>query len=221
MPKSRPSLPGSIRTLPLGCVLGILVSCGEAATPPPSGPPVAWVAGDTLWSEGLARFFVLAQPLEVDRPVAEEVARHWVHVRAAAALAGDGSAIADAVIAEALADSAVSRMRRALRGDPDAETAAVLERVYAEGELRLIAHVLRRVARTGRREDRELQRRTAHGIARELANGGSWEEANARSEDLVARGERGIIGLSRGATFRPPSTASPSLSGRARRPASS
>jgi hypothetical protein len=62
-------------------------------------------------------------------------------------------------------------------------------------ELRLVAHVFRRVGPETSTAERDLQRRTAERILSGLVAGGSWDDAVAESQDVDTRDVSGLLGL--------------------------
>jgi peptidyl-prolyl cis-trans isomerase D len=199
-------MPRTRNVIALSALVPLVLACAERDPAAGPSPPAAWIAGDTLSVEALARLLVLAQPLSLEPAVVEEIARHWLHVRSLAALEPERVAadLPPEIFAEALSDSAVSRMRAALRGDPADEAARTADRIFAAGQIRLIMHVVRRVNAPARPDERELERRTAVTIAEDLARGGSWDVANARSEDVAARNAGGVLGLVEPGDLPPP-----------------
>lgn len=203
--KALRTMPRTRKVIALSALVLLAPACMERV-PAGTSPPAAWIEGDTLSVEALARLLVLAQPLSLEPAVVEEIARHWLHVRALAALDPEQVAaeLPTGIFAESLSDSAVSRMRTALRGDPAGEATQTADRIFAAGQIRLIMHVVRRANAPARRDERELERLTAVTIAEDLAGGGSWDDANARSEDVIARTAGGVLGLVEPGDLPPP-----------------
>ncbi len=181
----------------LGTGLLCLAGCGDYA----AGRGLAARAGDwTLTEDRLAELLVLAQPFPLDTGSVFDLVRHW---QGAAALALRSAAGDSLLVADALATSTWLDRREALlaadRDDRLSETVAlspaVVEDVFREGSLRLVAHVLRRVGPMTSSNERLLQQRTAERILGALVEGGSWDQAVSESEDVGSRQAAGILGL--------------------------
>ncbi|MGD8276521.1 MAG: peptidylprolyl isomerase [Gemmatimonadota bacterium] len=179
-------------------LLALLPACAggrEAA-------PVARFDGDTLTAARLAEVLVLAQPLPIDEPTALELAHHWLEVSLIAARAAAGDSLLDpATIDSAMApefrERRIARLFEAASAAALERAGAIVDSVYAAGEVRLIEHVFRRVGPDAKPGEREVQRVTALRIHDQLKAGGSWSAAVERSEDPDSRGENGLIGLVR------------------------
>lgn len=170
-------------------------ACGGDA-PLPSPPAVA--GPDTLTAEVLSSWMVLGQPMPVSVEVADGLARHWSEMTALALLEPgrlrEPAFIASVVWPEvrgAVLDSALSRRGSSLPPLTEGE----VEAIFRQGQLRIIARVLRRASPEAHPEERQRQRDEAFEIRRSLTQGASWNEAVARSEDEATRGEGGLIGL--------------------------
>jgi hypothetical protein len=186
-----------VRAVVASAALLLLLGCGN---PGVAGPrAVAWLAADTLNAEQLAHLLVLAQPFSLQPEAAADLARHWQHMLALASHASWADTLmlagVRAAAAPALRSSTVARLRSARFADAGVEAARSAAQRYAEGEVRLIGHVLRRAGAGTRRDEQEIQRRSAQAIHAELVSGAAWSEANVRSEDSEARAQDGIIGL--------------------------
>lgn len=168
-------------------------ACGDV----PEASTVATVEGWALTESRLAELLVLAQPFPLDSAAVEELARHWVGVAAFALRASRGDDLASE---EAAAASTWLEAREALLAaerdgrlglTPIPDPAAT----YEAGQLRLVAHVLRRVGPETSAAERDLQRRTAERLLSGLVAGGPWEEAVAESQDVDTRELSGLLGL--------------------------
>ena len=172
----------------------LLLACGNAGVVAPRA--VAWLGADTLSAEQLAHLLVLSQPFPLQSEAAADLARHWQHMMA---LAGSSDSLLlaglHAAAAPALRDSMVARLRVTRFADARAEAAGTVAQRYEEGEVRLIAHVLRRAGADARAEEHAIQRRATQAMHAQLLSGASWAEANMRSEDSEARAQDGLIGL--------------------------
>jgi len=174
------------------CVAG----CGDL-----TGRGVAARAGDwTLTEERLAELIVLAQPFPLDSLSVHQLADHWV---SAAALSLRSAAGDSLLGSEALAEATWLERREAIL-DADRENrlgsqitldAAAAEEIFADGRLRLVAHVLRRIGPETSSSERVLQQRTADRLLATLVEGGSWDEVVAESEDVASRSSGGLMGL--------------------------
>lgn len=183
-----------MRATPHGTLVSVLVAtlaagCGDAPAGSPAPQVVAWVGTDTLYVEQLGRLLVLAQPFPLEVGAAVDLARHW---QLATVLARDPSVARSAASSTPAHDAALEAFVAARL--PDGE-AADARSAYRAGDLRLIAHVLRRADRSARVEERTIQRRAAETLLHDLRSGGDWAAANRRNEDDAAREAGGIIGL--------------------------
>lgn len=170
--------------------------CGDL-----TGRGVAARAGDwTLTEERLAELIVLAQPFPLDSLSVHQLADHWV---SAAALSLRSAAGDSLLGSEALAEATWLERREAIL-DADRENrlgsqmtldAAAAEEIFADGRLRLVAHVLRRIGPETSSSERVLQQRTADRLLATLVEGGSWDEVVAESEDAASRSSGGLMGL--------------------------
>jgi len=158
-------------------------------------------AGDwTLTEERLAELLVQAQPLPLDSAAAYRLASHWVAAAALAlrSAAGDsllGSAALEAATWLDRREAVFAADREARLGAAAAVDAAMAETVFHEGRLRLVAHTLRRVGPETPSSRRLQQQRAAERLLSSLAEGGSWDEAVAESEDTETRSAAGLLGL--------------------------
>ena len=179
-------------------IVAVLVACSG----PPQEGPVAQFAGHALATERLADLLVLAQPLPLDTATAIELAHHWLEVMAIAARSAAGDSLLDpeavaAAMAPELRELRIGKLIERDAGDALGEALAIADSLYAEGDVRLLAHVFRRVGPDARPGEREVQRSTAEQIRQRLASGGDWADAVARSEDPDTRDRAGLIGLVR------------------------
>lgn len=172
-----------------GLIASLATGCGEAPAPAPANQAVAWVGPDTLYVEQLGRLLVLAQPFPLETGAAVDLARHW---QLATVLARDPSIGRAAATAAPAHDAALAAFVAARLPEDAADDA---RSVYRAGDLRLIAHVLRRADRSARVEERTIQRRAADAVLADLRSSGDWSAANRRNEDDAARAAGGVIGL--------------------------
>lgn len=162
---------------------------------------VAARVGDwTLTEARLAELIVLAQPFPLDSLAAHQLADHWV----TAAALSQRSAAGDSLLgSEAFAEATWLERREAIL-DADREArlgpevtldAASAGEIFARGELRLVAHVLRRVGPETSSSERVLQQRTAERLLTTLVEGGTWDQVLAESEDAETQSAGGLMGL--------------------------
>jgi hypothetical protein len=179
--------------LPLFLAVLALGACGEE----PEADVVAHVGDWTLSESELAELIVLAQPFPLDPGAVEDLARHWI---GAAALMGQVAAGDDMNSAEAVSASTWLERREALlaaerEGRLGLTPMPEPEAAFEAGDLRLLAHVLRRVGPETSEAERDLQQRTAERILAALIAGGAWDDAVAESQDPETRDASGLLGL--------------------------
>ena len=173
-----------------------LPGCGEL-----DDRGIAARSGDwILTEERLAELLVQAQPFPLDSAAVHQLARHW----AAAAAMALRSAAGDSLLGSEALEAAtwLDRREAVLAADREVRlgaAAAVDEAsagaVFHEGELRLVAHTLRRVGPETPSSERLRQQRAAERLHSTLAEGGSWDEVVAESEDMETRSMAGLLGL--------------------------
>jgi hypothetical protein len=179
----------------------LVAGCGDAREESPIEPGVlATVDGWSLSAERMAELLVLAQPFPLDSSAVIGFARQWVGAAALARLAAAG----DDLLTEDVARAATWLERREAMLALDRQdrlgvlavvTPPIAESTFRQGDLRLLAHVVRLVGPETPTEERALQQRTAQRILNELVEGGAWDEAVAQSEDLETRNAGGLLGL--------------------------
>lgn len=175
---------------------GAAAACSEIADRGLAARAGPW----TLSEDRLAELLAAAQPFPLEAGPARELARHW---EGAAALALRWAAGDSLLGSEAAAMSAWADRREALWavdlegrfGEQAAVSADSAVRIYEEGELRLVAHVLRRAPDDAPARMRTLQQRVAERILAELLAGGSWALAVQESEDERSRDGSGLLGV--------------------------
>ena len=173
-----------------------LAGCGDLAD-----RGLAARAGDwTLTEERLAELLVLVQPLPLDSAAAHELASHWVGAAALAlrSAAGDsllGSEALEAGIWLDRREAVLTADREARLGTGAGVDPTAAAEVFHGGELRLVAHTLRRAGPEASSSERLRQQRTAERLFATLVEGGSWDEAVAESDDVETRGAAGLLGL--------------------------
>lgn len=174
----------------------LLAGCGSES--PGARAPAAVAGPDTLSTETLSNWMVLGQPLPISVEVAEGLAQHWAEVSALALRGPDRlreSGFADSVmwpqVRGAVLDSVLARRLPA----PEPPPPPMVDSIFRDGRLRMIARVLRRASPEAHPEERQRQRDEAFAIHRALTQGASWNEAVARSEDQATRARGGLLGL--------------------------
>jgi len=85
--------------------------------------------------------------------------------------------------------------REQLFADQVEVTPEAVDSAYRVGEVRVLAHALRRVTPETTPEEKGRQLATALRLHDRLVSGGTWEEVNAQSEDSIARVNNGSLGL--------------------------
>ena len=192
-----------MRKLPLVVGLIVLSGCGALGDAFTAHPDVVVrVDGEELTVGRFAEILVLGQPLQLEASVADDLARHWVNVTVLSQRAAAGDSLMDSA-------SVISTMwferrqyllalfRERLFADQiDVSTEAV-DSAYRVGDMRVLAHVLRRVTAETTRAEKGQQLATALRLHDRLLAGGTWAEANEQSEDSIAKANNGSLGLVR------------------------
>ncbi len=181
--------------LAIGVVAGW--GCREAFTAHVTA--VARVGDRELSASRLADILLLAQPVPLERDVGLVFAQHWINITALGQRTAAGEPLLDTAVAlEALWFPVRQQVIGRLRGQRVAGlvqmTDAVVDSAYRVGNLRTVLHVLRAVTPDMSPEERQEQRQSAERIRDRLLQGGRWEQANAQSEDSVARDRDGNLG---------------------------
>lgn len=151
----------------------------------------------TLTEVQLAEILVLAQPFPLDSVAVGDLARHWITVAALAHRVAVGD---DLHGEEAVSASTWLERREALLAADREDRLGLTpvpdpEATYRDGDLRLVAHVLRRVGPETSTAEVDLQRRTIERLLASLVDGGAWEDAVAESQDPETREASGLLGL--------------------------
>ncbi len=158
-------------------------------------------AGDwRLTEDRMAVILVSAQPFPLDSGAVGQLADHWVAAAALSqrAAAGDslmGSEAIEMVTWAARREAYLAADREDRLGAGAAVTSADAAAAHAEGSLRLIAQVFRRVGPEASSSERLQQQRTAERLLETIVAGGSWIDAVAESEDAVSIPSGGVMGL--------------------------
>ncbi len=176
--------------------LAALAGCGDL-----TDRGVVARAGDwTLTEERLAELLVLAQPFPLDSVAVAEMVDHWVAAAAMSLRAAAGDSLLGSEALEAFAWAArregmLVADREQRLGTAVMVTSAEAAAVHEEGSLRLVAQVLRRTDPGMSSSLRLQQQRTAERLLQGIADGGSWIDAVAESEDDASKPSGGVIGL--------------------------
>ena len=163
---------------------------------------VAQVQDQELSVDRLAQLFAQGTDIRVGRDVAYELAHHWVNVTAFAKRMAAGDSLLDSALVRnamwlELMQLNIARFTRDLLSDRRQLSEVAVDSAFRVGEMRMLAHVLRRVGPETSPAERERQRLTAERIRERLMDGGSWESANEQSEDEAAKAANGSLGLVR------------------------
>lgn len=186
--------------------IGLLgfTACSEAFT---TNVTVVARSGDAeLTVNRLAEIVATAPDIPIQREVIELLAFRWVELAAWAQRAAAGDSLIDStLIMEAMwpdTRGAVVDSFLALRwGELDPVEPAQVDSAYRSGQLRMIAHVLKRVTDSMTPEQKAAKKTEAERLWATLENGGTWAQINAANDDEVARQQGGLLGiLRRGAT---------------------
>ncbi len=190
-----------MRKLPWVVGLVLLSGCrvlSDAFTAHPE--VVVRVDDEELTVETLAQLLVLGQPLPLQLGIAEELALHWVDVTALSRRAAVGDSLLDrATVLETMwlerRQFLLSLFREQLFADQVALSPEAVDSAYRVGEMRVLAHVLRRLTPETTPEEKGQQLALALRLRDGLMAGGSWQEANEQNEDEIARANNGSLGL--------------------------
>ncbi len=174
-------------------VFAVVAGCDRGRQPEVVARSGEW----TLDVSRLADLLVLAQPFPLEFEPTAELARHWIAASAMTQRAAAGESFASD---DAVETSTWLERREALLGieREDRLRSVVVESpeaVFLEGDIRLVAHVLRQVGPETPAAERDLQRRTSERILATLVRGGGWSGAVAESEDVDTRSSAGLLGI--------------------------
>jgi PPIC-type PPIASE domain len=167
---------------------------------PESNAVAARVGEEHLSSDRLAELLVLGQPLPLRQDVAAGLARQWVELTALAHGLASGDSFLDTALALESAWFEVEQALIAAHRDTSAIHAIQLspreiDSIYAAGELRIIAHIVKAVPETADSAFKAQQRRAAQAILDQLLEGVPWTRAVAASDDAQSRAQNGSLGL--------------------------
>ncbi len=158
-------------------------------------------AGDwTLTEARLAELLVLAQPFPLDRAAADDLVRHWMVAAAIALVHQAGEPLSGVEATQAATwlnrrEHLLALDREQRLGDRVRMDREQVRRVFEEGSLRMVAHVLRRTGPETSSSERILQQRTAERLLQTLVDGGAWDQIVAESEDVESKANGGLLGL--------------------------
>ncbi|MCZ6915731.1 MAG: peptidylprolyl isomerase [Gemmatimonadetes bacterium] len=163
---------------------------------------VARVADHELTVGRVVGMFVGAQPLPHTREVVDGLARNWIDLTVFARRMAEGDSLLDSAsvleamwfeVRQVLNEEWADRLK-AERLDVGP---AVVDSAFRAGELRMFAHVLRRVTPADSAGTNERQYATIERIHQRLTSGGTWAEANEQNEDQQAKALDGNLGVVR------------------------
>jgi hypothetical protein len=192
-----------MRKLPWVVGLVLLSGCRGLSDAFTAHPDVAVRMGDEeLTVERLAHLLVLGQSLPLQLGVAEELAMHWIDVTALSRRAAVGDSLLDrATVLETMwferRQFLLALFRQQLFADQVALSPEAVDSAYRVGEMRMLAHVLRKLTPETKPEEKGQQLALALRLLDRLMAGGSWQEANEQNEDEVAKANNGSLGLVR------------------------
>jgi hypothetical protein len=190
-----------MRKLPWVVGLVLLSGCrvlSDAFTAHPE--VVVRVDDEELTVARLAQLLVLGQSLPLRLDIAEELARHWVDVTALSRRAAVGDSLLDrATVLETMwlerRQFLLSLFREQLFADQVELGPEAVDSAYRVGEMRVLAHVLRRLTPETTPEEKGQQLALALRLRDRLMDGASWQEVNEQNEDETARANNGSLGL--------------------------
>ncbi len=190
-----------MRKLPWVVGLVLLSGCrvlSDAFTAHPE--VVVRVDDEELTVARLAQLLVLGQSLPLRLDIAEELARHWVDVTALSRRAAVGDSLLDrATVLETMwlerRQFLLSLFREQLFADQVELSPEAVDSAYRVGEMRVLAHVLRRLTPETTPEEKGQQLALALRLRDRLMDGASWQEVNEQNEDETARANNGSLGL--------------------------
>ena len=177
------------------------VGCGALSDAFTAHPDVVVRVDDTELTVGrFAELLVLGQPLPLTPAVADELARHWVNVTALAGRSASGDSLMDTTtVLESMwlekRQSLLLVFHGEMFADRDPVTPEAVDSAYRVGDMRLLAHVLRRVTPESTAEEKGQQLAMALRLRDGLMSDTSWEEANEENEDETARANNGSLGI--------------------------
>ncbi len=190
-----------MRTFPWLVGLLATVGCGVLSDAFTAHPDVvARVDDHELTVRRFAELLVLGQPLPLTQEVADELARHWVNVTVLAVRGASGDSLMDTtMVLESMwlekRESLLSVFHSEMFAEREPVTPEAVDSAYRVGDIRLLAHVLRRVTSETTAEEKGQQLALALRLRDGLMSGMSWAEANTENEDETARANNGSLGV--------------------------
>jgi hypothetical protein len=187
-----------------GALLAVVASSGCREAFVAHSDTVARAEGAELTVARMTELLFSVPDMQVTRETVDGLARLWVDYSLLARRLAQGDSLLDSSavvgamwpeVQEAVADSF-----RALRvADLLPIDSAAVDSAYRAGELRFIAHILRRFPSGVTAAQKEQKRREADGIRQRLLSGGTWTDGNRQNEDEGAAANNGGLGvISRG-----------------------
>ncbi|HEX9581000.1 MAG TPA: peptidylprolyl isomerase [Gemmatimonadales bacterium] len=182
-------------------MMALLAGCGalrDAATA--HVETAARADGQELSVDQLAEWFTTGRSLPVRADVVERVAHLWVDYVLFSERVAAGDSLTDSVrvLAARWPEArrlVVARFHDRLVAERVNLDSVRLDSVYAAGDWRYLRHVLFRATPEMTQAQVAAKRRQADGIRGRLAAGGGWSQANALSEDSLARAAGGALGV--------------------------
>jgi len=180
-----------------------MLSLGVAACADAFTTNVDVVARAGPWSltvDRLGEIFAQGKALVLKRDVVERVAQLWVDYALYAQRAAAGDSMLDAPDVLAVLWPEVQQRRAYYFHDKLVASrvrldSAMIDSTYNAGELRLVRHVLIRVEPTMAPPAKAARLREMQAIYGRLKAGGSWAEANQKSQDTRTKPDAGSLGL--------------------------
>ena len=148
----------------------------------------------------LAEIFVVGSDLPLTRDAVDQLARHWVEVMLVARRSATGDSLFDrTIVLEAMWPTVrqilIAELHDSIFSQGGELSPSAVDSAYRVGEMRMLAHILRRVTAETTPEEKEQQRAVAERIHRQLVAGSSWEAANEQNEDAGAQQANGSLGV--------------------------
>ncbi len=190
---------GAVTALCAALLLGCEVAGGDMGI-------VARAGEHQLSPSQVAGWFVVGEAIPLRRDVAERAAHRWIDFALFADRVATGDSLLDtATVLDAMWPEVYERLvgqyHEQLIAERVPTDSAAIDSVYAEGEYRLISHILVRTQPTMSPADKEAARERAVALRTRLLNGESWEAVNEENEDPGAKSRGGSLGvIARGAT---------------------
>jgi len=148
----------------------------------------------------LAEIFAVGSDLPLTRDAVDQLARHWVEMMLVARRSAIGDSLLDrTIVLEAMWPNVrqilIAELHDSIFSEGGELSPSAVDSAYRVGEMRMLAHILRRVAPETTPEEKEQQRAVAERIHRQLVAGSPWEAANEENEDTGAQQANGSLGV--------------------------